>query len=222
MKTITGCLTVAAILLFVMNLNANGQDVNYSGTYETEWGRMVLQQNGSSVTGSYEHDNGRLEGTVSGNVITGNWYEEPTSQPPTDAGTYRFDFNSDGSEFQGSWKYGYADSEWSGQWIGKKIMPAAIMIGGVYETDWGTLVLTQDANTVTGNYTHDDGKIEGVLKGLTLTGKWSESPSYQPSDDAGLFEFIFTSDLKSFTGSWKYGLDEGPLTSGVWNGQKKE
>lgn len=225
MKSKVGFIEALALsLAFILSnsLIAQNSLTDYSGAYETEWGKMVITQSGSSVTGTYEHDNGRLEGTVSGNVITGNWYEEPTSQPPTDAGTFRFEFNSDGSVFDGSWKYGYADAEWSGYWIGRKIPGGSVQIGGEYETEWGSLSLVQNGNSVTGKYSYDEGRLEGTLTGMTLSGKWFETPSFEPPDDAGLFEFVFSDDLKSFTGMWKYGFEPGPLTAGSWSGRKKE
>jgi len=85
---------------------------------------------------------------------------------------------------------------------------------GTWDTNWGTMHLTQSQGKVTGTYSWDDGKIEGYisknLSGDMLAGTWSEEPSYAPPSDAGDFEFIMAPDFNSFTGCWRYG------SSGEW------
>ncbi len=92
-----------------------------------------------------------------------------------------------------------------------------IDVSGMWYTNWGEMMLTQTDNNVSGTYTWDDGKIEGVLNGNVLTGTWSEKPTYSPPGDAGVIEFIFNGN--SFTGTWGYG-DE-PL-SGLWEGTRSQ
>ena len=79
-------------------------------------------------------------------------------------------------------------------------------IAGIWDTNFGQMIIKQSGNKITGSYTHDNGKIEGILNGNVLTGKWSESPSYSPPFDAGDFKFIFSKDFKSFTGYYRYGF----------------
>ncbi|NPV93325.1 MAG: S-layer homology domain-containing protein [Firmicutes bacterium] len=86
---------------------------------------------------------------------------------------------------------------------------------GEWETNWGDMILTQTGAKVSGTYTHDDGKIEGTVSGSTLTGTWSEAPSYAPPGDAEEVEFVMSPDGKSFTGKWRYG-SEGAW--GNWEG----
>lgn len=76
---------------------------------------------------------------------------------------------------------------------------------GVWETNWGDMELVQQGNQVIGTYTHDQGKIAARAQGLTITGTWSESPSYAPPNDAGDVEFTMTPDCNSFSGRWRYG-----------------
>ncbi len=78
--------------------------------------------------------------------------------------------------------------------------------------------LVQDGDMVTGTYTCDEGRIEGMASDGRLTGTWSEEPSYQPSDDTGDFVFTLSEDGASFTGQWRYGK-EGEW-EGSWNGHK--
>ncbi len=193
---------------------------NISGHFQTEWGKMVLVQSGNTVTGTYEHDNGRLEGKIDNNVITGNWYEEPTSQPPTDAGIFRFEFADDGNSLTGFWKYDYSDGAWDGQWTGTRIPDAYIQIAGTFESEWGTLILSQNGNIVKGTYSYDEGSLEGTLEGLILKGKWFEKPTMTPPNDAGIFEFTFSEDASTFTGKWKYGFEAGENFDGNWSGTR--
>jgi len=86
---------------------------------------------------------------------------------------------------------------------------------GDWSTNWGDMVLTQTGSKVTGTYTHDQGKITGPISGNTLTGTWSEEPSYSPPNDAGDVEFTMSEDGKSFTGQWRYGSDGA---WGIWEG----
>ena len=87
---------------------------------------------------------------------------------------------------------------------------------GTWDTNWGTMYLTQSLGKVTGTYEYDDGRIEGYisknLSGNMVAGTWSEYPSYKPPDDAGDIEFAVSPDGSSFTGRWRYGA------SGDWNG----
>ena len=90
---------------------------------------------------------------------------------------------------------------------------------GQWKTNWGDMTLTQTGAKVTGTYTHDSGKIEGTVSGNTLTGTWSEDPSYAPPGDAGEVEFIMSADGKSFSGKWRYG-SEGDW--GNWEGGTRD
>lgn len=92
-------------------------------------------------------------------------------------------------------------------------------VSGKWKTGFGTLILSQSASKVTGNYTSDDGKIEGAMEGNILKGTWSESPSYKPPKDAGDFEFVFSEDGKSFKGKWRYGHG-GSGWKGNWSGTR--
>jgi hypothetical protein len=84
---------------------------------------------------------------------------------------------------------------------------------GKWDTgQWGEMTLQQNGSSVTGNYEWDSGKITGTVSGNILKGTWSESPTYQPENDAGDFEFTISSNGNSFTGRWRYG------SSGDWDG----
>lgn len=83
------------------------------------------------------------------------------------------------------------------------------------------MTFTQDGSSISGSYTHDNGKIEGKLEGRVLSGRWSESPTYAPTHDAGDFEFVFSEDLKTFSGKWRYGFEKKSW-DGAWTGTRSK
>lgn len=91
---------------------------------------------------------------------------------------------------------------------------------GSWDSNWGTMQFTQSGDQVTATYTHNDGRITGTVSGNTLTGTWSESPSYQPPDDAGDVVLTLSADGKSFTGNWRYGSNTGTW-DGTWTANRK-
>jgi len=85
---------------------------------------------------------------------------------------------------------------------------------GTWKTDFGTMVLTQTGNSVTGSYTHEEGRVSGAVQGNTLTGTWSQKQS-----KTGRFKFTMSADGRSFRGLWGLG-SQGPISSG-WNGTRQ-
>jgi len=86
---------------------------------------------------------------------------------------------------------------------------------GKWNSTYGVMKLTVQGLRVSGNYTHDKGRIEAVLSqdGKTMKGTWAESPSYKGSRDAGKMHFTLSSDAKKIDGLWSYG-DAEP--TGSW------
>jgi hypothetical protein len=112
----------------------------------------------------------------------------PTSRPSTtgaSGGTGSSGGNAGGSSCAG----------WAGNW----------------NTDFGTMQLIVLGNDVSGTYNYKGGKITGTASGNTLSGKWSQQPSYNPPNDAGDFQFTLAPGGGSFTGQWRYG------SSGSWS-----
>ncbi len=89
---------------------------------------------------------------------------------------------------------------------------------GGWKTNYGTMTLHQMGKSVTGKYTWKKGKIVGTVSGNTLTGTWSQKPTYQGSSDSGSFTFTMSANGKSFTGTWGY---LGQSQSGDWHGTRK-
>lgn len=98
-------------------------------------------------------------------------------------------------------------------------VPPVGNFSGVWNTNWGEMRLTQSGASVSGNYTHDKGKITGTVKGNVLIGKWSEAPSYSEPNDAGDVELELSEDGNSFSGRWRYGSSGGWYENG-WTGTK--
>ncbi len=97
---------------------------SFAGTWDTDYGNMVLTVNGDKVTGTYDDHEGMINGTVSDNKLTGTWTQAPTRAPPDDAGDFVFTLSADGSSFQGLWRYGYSDDpgkKYDGFWYGTRI-----------------------------------------------------------------------------------------------------
>lgn len=75
---------------------------------------------------------------------------------------------------------------------------------GVYATNWGEMTIRHAGSSITADYTHDAGRLDGSLNGNILSGRWYEAPSYAGPGDAGPLEFTFEEDCASFTGVWAY------------------
>lgn len=89
-----------------------------AGRYNTDFGEMVLEQNGTSVNGSYALNGGRIIGTLQGNILYGTWSQQPSYRPPNDSGEIKFTFG-DAGNFAGAWRYGNR-GQWE-QWNGRSM-----------------------------------------------------------------------------------------------------
>ena len=93
---------------------------SFDGEWESNWGKMVLHQNGSLVKGTYAHDSGKIEGRIRGKVLTGHWAEAPTYDiHSSDGGDVTFTLSDDCKSFSGRWRYG-TEGDWYGTWTAKK------------------------------------------------------------------------------------------------------
>ena len=97
--------------------------------------------------------------------------------------------------------------------------PAPADLAGTWiSPQWGEMDLVQKGKEVSGEYTWDDGEIEGSILGDRLEFDWSESPSYAAPGDAGDGHLIVTADGQTMAGEWRYGY-EGPW-SGTWTAER--
>jgi hypothetical protein len=81
-----------------------------AGTYDTNFGKLILHQTGSSVSGEYPM--GSVVGTYSGNSYAG------TFETMGITGTFSLTFSSDGSVFEGKM---IVDQYTDYLWIGTRI-----------------------------------------------------------------------------------------------------
>ncbi|MGA8810817.1 MAG: OmpA family protein [Thermoanaerobaculia bacterium] len=87
-----------------------------SGTYDTNFGKFHLKQEGTSVTGCYEHGDGLLNGGIEGRVMKFMWSEGKDKSGPA-----LMVFTPDGKQLFGLWWYeGQSDANGS-VWNGTKI-----------------------------------------------------------------------------------------------------
>jgi hypothetical protein len=88
---------------------------DFSGVYQTDYGPLLLTRTGNQVRGSYRSEQGEnstVAGTVQGRVLNGTWIE------PGRRGTFRFELNSDGRSFTGTFK-NQGDRNVAGDWNGQ-------------------------------------------------------------------------------------------------------
>jgi hypothetical protein len=87
------------------------------------------------------------------------------------------------------------------------------VVGGIFDTPYGPLTLQVEGNRVSGHYPGNEGRIEGTLDGLVMTGTWAQT------DGRGRFRFTFAPDGQSFTGTWGSGQAE-PISPG-WDATRR-
>jgi hypothetical protein len=69
--------TVFALAVLVAGAGFRPLDaVAISGSYTSNWGPVVLHQDGARVTGEYEYAHGHLDGVLDGNMIRYAWREQ--------------------------------------------------------------------------------------------------------------------------------------------------
>lgn len=74
---------------------------------------------------------------------------------------------------------------------------------GVWEYNFGSLVLNQDGSKVTGYYDWEDGMITGEIKNNIFYAVWKDQPTYSPPEDTGRCIAKVYNNNK-FNGSWGY------------------
>ncbi|WDP91877.1 MAG: hypothetical protein HUN04_20050 [Desulfobacter sp.] len=99
------------------------------------------------------------------------------------------------------------------------------IIAGQWSTTWGDMTIRVKGKQVTGTYDYQGGRIFGVVKGRSLSGKWVENrtkvkcaSSVDGSSHWGFFQFELVGD--HLEGSWEY--CEPKEAGGVWNGTRKD
>lgn len=167
---------VVLIMVFsVITVNADLGTYSWEGEWDSNWGKMVITQNGNIVTGTYTHDNGKISGTVSGSTFTGTWSEAPSYAPDKDAGDMELTMSADGMSFTGKWRYGSSGS-W-GNWEGGK-RTTAVKLAPSEDTsgkdlEYRTMILQIDNPMMTVNGVQQEidpgrGTVPILLNGRTV------------------------------------------------------
>lgn len=201
--------TLFVILLISMTPSAFAEEeANFSGDWQSSFGRMRLTQKKSVVKGYYVWDGekGLIQGKVSGQTLTFRY------KGPEDAGEGQFTLAKDGQSFQGKWRAVDAN-DW-GDWNGKRTAKFLANYSGVWKTSYGRIRLIQKGKKVQGisNYTPES-KIWGEIKTGTLHFQYIE----KKGKPGGVGQFQLSEDGQSFTGKWK---SQGATQWSDWSGQR--
>ena len=104
---------IAWIVLLTASVVWAGPD--FSGSWDTNWGRIELTQRGNKVMGHYTGQyTGIIDGTVTGSRLNFTW-----SQSNGQYGKGYFDISPDGATISGSWGAQESDSD-GGEWNGTR------------------------------------------------------------------------------------------------------
>lgn len=206
----------ALILTLLCASAVLAQNCDWTGTWNTDFGQMVLQQSGSTVTGTYTSDQGQIQATASGNKLTGTWTEVPSRMPPSDAGDMEFTISDDCSSFSGNWRYG-SSGGWSGSWSGTRTLaPSApstpstpsttLDLTGVWNCDdGGKYYIRQHENTIWwyGEPSDSPGQwsnvAKGTISGSTINLDWTDVPKGSTMNSGILVLNIVSNDQLTAT-----------------------
>ena len=185
--------------LVMPGIQASAWD-NWTGVWDTNYGKMVLRQDGNHVSGTYEYEGGsRVEGTVTDNVFNGTWYE------PSSSGALKFTMSDDGMAFKGFWN---GNNTWNGTKRPTLNANQTYDWTGVWDTNYGKMVLRQDGNHVSGTYEYNGGsRVEGTVTDNVFYGTW-----YEPGS-SGALKFTIFEDGMAFSGFWN--------GNNTWNGTRQ-
>lgn len=85
---------------------------------------------------------------------------------------------------------------------------------GAWSTSWGLMRLTQTDDFLRGTYDWFEGTLDGRAEKRVVTGEWAQA------NDRGRFVFTFSTDCRSFTGSWNRASDPEGEWVGPWAGER--
>jgi OmpA-OmpF porin, OOP family len=93
-----------------------------SGTYNTDYSKFHVRQQGTALVGCYEYSQGLLDGAIEGRLMKINWREADGHGPAVMV------FSTDGVHFRGYyWSAGSEKREPAGRWDGTRVAAA---VGG--------------------------------------------------------------------------------------------
>lgn len=200
--------------------------LDVTGTWDTNYNLMNLEQKDSIVVGRYDKNNGRIEGILDGNTLVGTWFESRYKVGSFDTtGRFRFLFNTDNT-FTGNRGLNESFTN-EGQWNGKRIatvsdtvkLSGTIDVTGTWDTNFKKMYLKQTGFNVSGEYEYNKGRVLGVIIGDTMTGTWYQDINKDGNyETKGKFIFKFSNDGTSFKGTWGY--EDSFSNGGLWEGNR--
>ncbi|MBI4671845.1 MAG: hypothetical protein HY741_09300 [Chloroflexi bacterium] len=161
-----------------ITVNSGGSVANFAGTWNHNFGNMVLAQSGSNVNGSYNNGfggSGTIDGVVTGNTLNGQWHFGPSN------GTIQFVMGGSGNTFTGNWD---GTNQWCGARTGQ-LFPNGCAFDGKWKTKYPSnsncsMELNQNGPVVSGTYcngTIENGSISYAAGYVILNGTWKISPT---------------------------------------------
>ena len=106
---------VGSALIFSLNTPAEAAESPFVGTWSTNWGLLVIKQEGDKFTGKYS---GKFSGTIEGKLKEGK-LQVIWKQTNSEWGSATFALSDDGKELKGTWG-GAESSTNGGKWDGKR------------------------------------------------------------------------------------------------------
>ncbi len=93
--------------------------MDWTGTWETNYGKVELRQANDAVTGAYVLKQGRINGQALDDKLVGQWAEAPSYTPPNDSGEFEIRMDQSGRSFKGKWWK--CESANEHEWFGRKV-----------------------------------------------------------------------------------------------------
>lgn len=109
---------ISAILCLLLSISLNkpifAQTFPFTGTWQSSYGMLVLQQQNNAVFGDYINAKGTIEGNFNAKFqkLEGQFYNTQAKR----SGYFEFILASNGSSFNGKW--GWERNKWQGAWNG--------------------------------------------------------------------------------------------------------
>ena len=202
MKRILFILLLTALSLSQANASDTNTAVNWTGTYNTNFGQIILHQKANYVVGTYRDLGGMRSVFVRDNELTGLFYNNGKE------GYFKFTKTSKG--FTGKW--GWTNKLEGGSWDGTRVADVKQhYLKGKWDTNYDDLFLIHSpTGIVAGHYGDKGGMIWGKYASTKIfTGHYTNTQGREPRTCS----FIFT-DNNTFKG--KFDTTE----YGSWNGTR--
>ena len=189
----------------------------FEGKWKTNFASLNIKLDGNSASGTYKPYGGtvsyNLAGTVAGKNLIGYYNDNPSN-------LFSFQLDGTGNSFTGQW-------DGVNQWCGVKSgpLPAGCGFSGSFTSNFSTLALTQDGDTVSGTYL-DYNVVSNTSIAATIDGSYGRPflDGIYGSNASNTLHFEMNPDAKGFGGNYKAvyqwcGVRSGPLPAGCgWSG----